>query len=64
MRKGFTESCSAAELLCLVQPMIHVEGPRDARAMQGIKVLQENMPRFSEPVSKMIFQALYNRTEP
>ena len=55
---GYSDSCSAAELLCLVQPFSHSEVPGDAsRVDMGIEILQKNMQRFEDGTSKVIFQA-------
>ncbi|CAE7859527.1 ANKRD17 [Symbiodinium microadriaticum] len=56
---GYSDSCSAAELLCLVQPFSHSEVPGDAsRVDMGIEILQKNMQRFEDGTSKVIFQAI------
>lgn len=57
LRGSFASSCCAAELLCAVQPLVHAEGPGDSRTQLGIRILRENMRRFPDEVSKMIFQA-------
>ena len=57
LKSSFASTCSAAELLCAVQPLAHAEGPGDSRIQLGIRMLQENMGRYPEEASKMIFQA-------
>ena len=57
LQSSFASTCSAAELLCAVQPLAHAEGPGDSRIQLGIRILQENMGRYPEEASKMIFQA-------
>lgn len=57
LRGSFASSCCAAELLCAVQPLVHAEGPGDSRTQLGMRILRENMQRFPDEVSKMIFQA-------
>eukprot|EP00434_Breviolum_minutum_P016843 symbB.v1.2.014859.t2/scaffold1095.1/size138309/7 len=58
LRGSFASSCCAAELLCAVQPLVHAEGPGDSRTQLGMRILRENMQRFPDEVSKMIFQAI------
>eukprot|EP00913_Durusdinium_trenchii_P009596 g9016.t1 len=54
----FSRRCSAAELLCIVQPFVHAEGPGDSRVQHAIHILQKNMRRFPEDASNMLFQAI------
>ena len=60
LKAGFANYCSAAELLCLVQPFSHNEHPSDAsRIEMSIEMLQKNMPRFPDGASKIIFQVTW-----
>ena len=63
LKNGFADSCSAAELLCLVQPLSHSELPGDASRIDVvIQTLQRNMRRFSDGASKMIMQVTWQHS--
>ena len=57
IESGFSDRCSAAELLSLVQPLVHAESSDASLGMLAIQILQQNMKRLPDEASKVLFQA-------
>ncbi|CAJ1338300.1 unnamed protein product [Effrenium voratum] len=58
IESGFSDRCSAAELLSLVQPLVHAESSDASLGMLAIQILQQNMKRLPDEASKVLFQAI------
>jgi len=55
---GFSSRCRAAELLFLVQPLVHAETPSSGvRAQAAISILHRELYRFSSNTSKRLARA-------